>query len=126
MRDADAIADRLVERLAQERGPLTERLLRDALTEAVHEARRLPQAEPAGWRIEGRLPTKFGALDHIRGARLTKPEIPAIAIATLISAISAMPDPRVGQNVYFRCAGSIDDLGGSFDLRVAVEPIFIG
>jgi len=121
---ADDIADRLVERLANERGPLTERLLRETLTEAVREARRQPAAE-SGWCVEGRLPTKFGALDYVKGARLTKPEIPAVAIAALISAISVMPDPRVGQNVYFRCAGAIDDLGGLLELKVAVEPIFV-
>jgi hypothetical protein len=123
---ADAIADRLVEDLAHERGPLTERRLREALTEAVHQARRMPAPEEARpWRIEGRLPTKFSALDYLRTARGAKPEIPAMAIASLISLISAMPDPRVGQNVYFHASGRIDDLGGDVALAVKVEPIFI-
>ncbi len=77
------------------------------------------------WRLEARVTTKFAALDYVKAARGNNPDIPPVAIASLISAISAMPDPGVGQNVYVLCSGNLDEIGGDFALRVTVDQIFV-
>ena len=78
------------------------------------------------WHVEGRLPTKFAALDYIKAHAAADKSIPTAAIGVLIAAISVMPDPAIGQNVYFKASGHVDERQGSFSVEARVDPIFPG